>query len=159
MGETRTNEHMVMLRIVGMVILLVAGGPSLPAKRSQLHEQRMVDVRQAIEALSHETEPIERADLARKLAALVRELAVDVDSSVAGELAHFLADPQDDVRYWVAMALGYMGPKAESAIPALERALEERKGRDQGKTSAAAIRIALKKIREKPRPPARQPSR
>jgi hypothetical protein len=59
----------------------------------------------------------------------------------------------------VAMALSYMGPKAGSAIPALEKALAERDGRDQGKTSAAAIRVALQKIRKKPRPDPRQHSK
>lgn len=97
--------------------------------------------------------------MAIKVAASVRESVADLDSKIAGELAQVLGDPQDDVRYWIAMALSYMGPKAVSAIPALEKALKERRGRDQGKTSASAIRLALKKIREKPGPSARQPSR
>ena len=61
-------------------------------------------------------------------------------------LAGMMEDRDDSVRYWMAMALGYLGPQAADAIPALEKALEEIEGRRGSKTSESAIRLALKRI-------------
>jgi HEAT repeat protein len=82
-----------------------------------------------------------------------REAPNGVGRKVVDDIAGFLLDSDDVVRYWAAAALGFLGAQAESAIPALERALREREGKKGSKSSASAIRLALERIRS----PSNQP--
>src|SRR5262245_37493320 len=61
-------------------------------------------------------------------------------------LAGLMTDRHDSVRYWIAMALGFFGPQAIEAVPALQTALKEIEGRPGSKTSESAIRLALRRI-------------
>jgi len=88
-----------------------------------------------------------RTDQAEELAGLVRKNAAKTaPKSVVRILAGLMEDRDDSVRYWIATALGYLGPQAVDAVPALEKALKEIEGRPADKTSEAAIRLALKRI-------------
>ena len=88
-----------------------------------------------------------RTEQAHELAGLVRKKARETaPKSVVRALADLMADRDDSVRYWIAMALGYLGPQASDAVPALEKALREIERHPADKTSESAIRIALKRI-------------
>lgn len=94
-----------------------------------------------------ESSSVRRTDDAQRLAQWVREnKAKVVDPADIELLAGLLTDKDDSVRYWAAMALGYIGPPAQSAVPALQKALEDRKCDRSSKTSASAITIALTNI-------------
>jgi HEAT repeats len=94
-----------------------------------------------------ESSSARRTDDAQRLADWVREnKAKVVDLADIELIAGLLTDKDDSVRYWAAMALGYIGPPAQSAVPALEKALEDKKCDRSSKTSASAITIALTKI-------------
>lgn len=93
-----------------------------------------------------DTSSVTRTEDARRLAQWVREHAGIADSADVDLLASLLADKDDSVRYWAAMSLGYIGPSAQSAVPALEKALEDRRCDHASKTSASAILFALKNM-------------
>jgi hypothetical protein len=97
-------------------------------------------------AIKNEPSVSARTEDAQQLADQVRlnELAVsDADIKL---LADMLSDRDDSVRYWIAMTLGYIGPRARPAVSALGKALEEIQCAHGSKTSADAIRLALTKI-------------
>ena len=92
-----------------------------------------------------------RADLAEQLARLVQADPNAVgDEQVAG-LTAMLGDDADSVRAWTAGALGFIGPRAASAIPALEAARQKQAEADLkfpvSLSSVAAIDLALRRIR------------
>jgi hypothetical protein len=65
-------------------------------------------------------------------------------------LTGMMADQDDSIRYWIATALGYVGPRAKLAVPNLEAALKEVECSMSSKTSASSIRSALEKIGVEP---------
>jgi hypothetical protein len=107
----------------------------------------VAELRSMIAKLRIEEDPDRRAERAQLLTKMVQDHHdVSFGSGVVADLAEVLRDESDRVRYWVALALSHMGPQARDALPALERALQERP-ETRGKTSATAIRIAIDKIR------------
>ena len=52
----------------------------------------------------------------------------NVEPPVVDDMAELLEDNTDLVRFYAAASLGFLGPSARRAIPALEKALEEREG-------------------------------
>jgi len=80
----------------------------------------------------------------------------NLDPPIIDGMAQLLTDNDDWVRFYVAAALGFLGPSARRAIPALERALERTEppkdilpGQTRmfsGITSAQAICAAFAKI-------------
>jgi HEAT repeat protein len=102
----------------------------------------------AIETSAIKSEPSvnARTEDARKLADQIRRNGLVVSDADIKLLADMLSDRDDSVRYWIAMALGYIGPRAQQAVPALEKALREIQCVHASKTSADAIRLALTKI-------------
>jgi HEAT repeat protein len=106
----------------------------------------------AIRALKEPGDRKRRVTQAETLSALVQRCpAAASGAGTVQELASLLGDPEDAVRFWVAGALGFIGPKAAAAIPALEKALDERKGAMGSLTSVEAIRVALERIRRSPK--------
>jgi hypothetical protein len=102
-----------------------------------------------VEKIEREPDIAARTELAEKLMQLVRKDPTRPYSpSLVGRVSNLLDDPADSVRYWVATALGLMGPKASAALPKLERALQVARKIKATKTSEAAIRIAIQRIRE-----------
>lgn len=89
-----------------------------------------------------------RTEDARQLADQVRRNELAVSDADIQLLADMLSDRDDSVRYWIAMSLGYIGPRTRPAVPALGKALEEVQCAHGSKTSADAIRLALTKIEE-----------
>ncbi len=101
-----------------------------------------------------------RGDDAMALADVVRDHAsVASDPEIIRRLVVLLGDVNDAVRGGAAAALGFIGPKAASAIPALEKAYEERKDQSGPLGSSEAIKLALERIRKPSGPPEPQPHR
>ena len=69
-----------------------------------------------------------RTGFAAQLAEFVaaqRGEAARIDAPVVDDMATLLTDADDWVRFYGAASLGFVGPGARRAIPALEKALEE----------------------------------
>jgi hypothetical protein len=64
-----------------------------------------------------------------------------------------LDSPDDSVRYWVATALGNLGPTAKAAVPKLQEMLPKADCINGAITSASGIRYAQIKMGIKPPPP------
>jgi hypothetical protein len=106
-------------------------------------------IRSHLENLKAENRPNARVDIAMKISDEVRlHPDVRLGAGLVSDVTALLTHESDAVRYWIAMALGQMGAQAQASIPALEQALRERPGKTGVKTSATAIRIALKRIHE-----------
>jgi len=52
----------------------------------------------------------------------------NIEAPVVDDMAELLEDNADLVRFYAAASLGFLGPSARRAIPALEKALERREG-------------------------------
>jgi HEAT repeat protein len=120
-----------------------SGGPALMTQieetMAKVSSDKTVDARTgAAEHLANLTQRINRKDIT---AALVTDIASLLDS------------PDDSVRYWVAIALGNLGPAAKAAAPKLEKMLPEADCINGAITSASGIRYALIKMGIKPPPP------
>lgn len=72
----------------------------------------------------------------------------DTDQGVAKAMKAkpLLKDENDSVRYWIAMALGHIGPPAKEAVPNLIVALTDRVNKYVSKDSSSGIRFALDHI-------------
>lgn len=94
-----------------------------------------------------------RVQSAERLAKLTR--GVDpktVDDRTVNGLVSLLDTSDDAVRFWVATAIGNLGPRAKAAIPALKKILPEADCLNGALTSAVAIRQALRRLGTVPPP-------
>jgi len=97
-----------------------------------------------------------RTNAAEKLANLLRKVdPKEIDDQVMNDLITLLDTPDDSVRGWVAAAIGFLGPRAKSAVPSLLKVLPDADCVQGDLTSAGAIRLALKRLGVKPPPPSR----
>jgi HEAT repeat protein len=64
-------------------------------------------------------------------------------STVVPALIESLEDQQADIRWGAAIGLGYFGAEAKSALPNLEKTLNDRDGRVRN-----AARVAISRIRD-----------
>jgi HEAT repeat protein len=99
---------------------------------SQVRAEKTVDARTA--AAEH------LANLARKLS------SKEVTVKLVNDLTSLLDSPDDSVRYWIAVALGNLGPAAKAAAPKLEEMLAKAECINGAITSADGIRYALIKM-------------
>ena len=133
----------MILRFALMACLVVMSQVAIAATPDPWHA-----IAQQVEKIKKESSSTSRPDEAERLADLVKQKAAHViPESLLAEITDLLTDRDDTVRYWTAMALGYLGPQAASSIPALEKALKEIEKVRGSKTSASGIRFALAKIR------------
>jgi len=107
-----------------------------------------------IAQLHSEVSSYERANLAEKLANLIREVNPNkIRDAEIDEISDLLGDSFDPVRMWCAFALGNIGPRALRAIPALQNALKSPIPvtpsffAQPTMDSSMAIQTALRKIR------------
>lgn len=124
-------------------IAQASGGPAL---MNQIKET-MVKVRsdKTVDA---------RTEAAEHLASLTQKISgKDVTGVLVTDIASLLDSPDDSVRYWVATALGNLGPAAKAAAPKLEEMLPKADCINGAITSASGIRYALIKMGIKPPPP------
>jgi hypothetical protein len=91
-----------------------------------------------------------RTEYARQLADLIRRNPGIANNADIESLANMMADRDDSVRYWIAISIGYVGPRARQAVPALEKAFKEKECDHSSKNSTSAISFALTKIVGKP---------
>jgi len=95
-----------------------------------------------------------RTQAAEHLARLTQKISSkEVTEALVTEITALLDSPDDSVRFWVAAALGNLGPVAKAALPRLEEMLPTADCINGAITSAAAIRGALIKMGIKPPPP------
>lgn len=95
-----------------------------------------------------------RTDAAEHLARLTEKISSKVvTEALVTEMTALLDCPDDSVRYWVATALGNLGPIAKSAVPKLQEMLPAADCINGAITSASGIRYALIKMGIKPPPP------
>jgi hypothetical protein len=66
------------------------------------------------------------------------------------DITSLLDSLDDSVRYWVAVALGNLGPAAKAAVPKLEEMLPKADCINGAITSASGIRYALINMGVKP---------
>jgi len=95
-----------------------------------------------------------RTDAAEHLASLTRKISSkEVTETLVTDLTSLLDSPDDSVRYWVAWALGNLGPAAKAAVPKLEEMLPKADCLNGVITSASGIRYALVRMGVKEPPP------
>lgn len=95
-----------------------------------------------------------RTNAAERVSALAHEINPNkVDDKTLADLVNLLDSPDDSVRFWVAIALGNIGPRARVAVPKLEELLPSADCLNGPITSASGIRRALTRMRIKPPPP------
>ncbi len=95
-----------------------------------------------------------RTDAAENLANLTKRFSKkEVTERLVSDLTSLLDSPDDSVRFWIATALGDIGPPAKAAIPKLEKLLPEADCLNGAITSASGIRYALLRMGVKPPPP------
>jgi HEAT repeat protein len=95
-----------------------------------------------------------RTEAAEHLASLTQKIgSKEITEALITDITSLLDSPDDSVRYWVATALGNLGPAAKAAIPKLEEMLPNADCIDGAITSASGIRYALIKMGIKPPPP------
>lgn len=87
-----------------------------------------------------------RARAAIQLTQWVRRNASQVTEADISILIGLLRDDDDIIRGEAAGSLGFIGPRAKAAAPALVRALKERPCTTQPGQSADAMRVALDRI-------------
>jgi HEAT repeat protein len=95
-----------------------------------------------------------RTEAAERLASLTQKITTkEVTEALVTDITSLLDSPDDSVRYWVATALGNLGPTAKAAVPKLQEMLPRADCINGAITSASGIRYALIKMGIKPPPP------
>jgi HEAT repeat protein len=94
-----------------------------------------------------------RTEAAEHLARLAQKISSEeVTEALVTDITSLLDSLDDSVRYWVAVALGNLGPAAKAAVPKLEEMLPKADCINGAITSASGIRYALIKMGIKPPP-------
>ena len=88
------------------------------------------EIAERVASVQSATDPSMRIDRAAHLAEYIASRGplgvADVEAPVVDDMAELLNDNADLVRFYAAASLGFLGPTARRAIPALEKALERR---------------------------------
>ena len=74
---------------------------------------------------------------------LLAKGSINIDIEVISNLASVLDDPDEIVRYWAAMCLGDIGPRAISVAPKLQSLLAQAPPLQMGKGAESGYRFAL----------------
>lgn len=115
----------------------------------------LAEVQNNLERVRTERDNRLRYELAIALAEKIGRLKPeDVPDRLIDDVASLLTSSDDAVRYWAALALAQLGPRAERAVPTLEAALRDRECEGypneprvvRSLTSADGIRTALRRI-------------
>jgi len=130
-------------------VLIALSFTGSPARGAPSRDSKIVErILKAIDAVEKEPDPMESIDRGKEMTELVRSHAFAAsDPDIVRRLTTLLAVPSDGTRGWAAASLGFIGPKAAAAIPALEKAYRERKNMNGSLRSVDAIALALKRIR------------
>lgn len=124
-------------------IAQASGGPAL-----------MKQIKETMAKVQSDKTVDARTEAAQHLASLAQEISSKkVTEALVTDITSLLDSPDDSVRYWVATALGNLGPVAKAAVPKLEEMLPRADCINGTITSASGIRYALIKMGIKPPPP------
>ena len=137
----------LMVQLASVLIALSLTGS--PARSAPSRDGKIVErILKAIDAVEKDLDPMKSIDRGEEMTDLVRSHPFAAsDPEIVRRLTNLLAVPSDGTRGWAAASLGFIGPKAAAAIPALEKAYEERKNMNGNLRSVDAIELALKRIR------------
>jgi len=103
----------------GLLCAALAAAPVSAADTNP--EQPIVDILQRLAAT---TDSVDRVTLTNRLERLILLARPDdVSPSTIDHLGALLDDDSDVIRWKISFALSFMGPKASTTIPALEKAL------------------------------------
>ena len=145
----------MLARTVFFFGVLIVGGVSFDACRAtgQAASTATADAVNEASYVSHEAAIIQRetvrdvrAKTAVRLAQWVRRNPTQVSDADISILIGLLRDDDDVIRGEAAGAIGFVGPRAIAAAPALVQALRERPCTTQPGQSADAMRVALVRI-------------
>ena len=115
---------------------------------------RMKQIKETIAEVRSDKTVDARTETAEHLASLTQKISSkEVTEALVTDMTSLLDSPDDSVRYWVATALGNLGPAAKAAVPKLEEMLPKADCINGAITSASGIRYALIKMGIKPPPP------
>jgi HEAT repeats len=115
---------------------------------------RVAEVEEAIAAVRSDKTVDARTNAAEHLASLTKKIsAKEATEKLVIDVMSLLDSSDDSVRFWVARALGNLGPIAKAAIPKLEEMLPKADCMNGAITSANGIRYALIQMGVKPPPP------
>jgi hypothetical protein len=154
--EPGRNEYMKtlfceVLSVAICVVLLAMPTDGLCEGRN---EASMKEVKETIVTVRSGKTVDTRTQAAERLASLMTKISrKEVTGEFVTEVTSLLDSPDDSVRYWVATALGNLGPAAKAAIPKLEEMLPKADCINGAITSASGIRYALTRMGVKPPPP------
>jgi len=143
-------------RLISVVwLVLIALSPELCAQSHSLPKKQLErQLSETMAKIRNEKTLMSRTDAAEHLATLTRRINPHrVDETTLTEMVSLLDTREDSVRAWVAASLGHLGPRAKVAVPRLLKLLPEVDCLRGSLTSAPFIRIALKRLGEKPPPP------
>jgi HEAT repeats len=138
--------------ILGSVVALTIVGIQPPLLASHDPWRKVVELADEVKSAPPSAD---RGEMARRLELLIkRKRRRTASKELVDKLINLMSDENGQVRSWVAVALGDLGPQAAPAIPALEKAREEdeallRKigGGRSGIWVMDAVDVALKRIR------------
>jgi hypothetical protein len=144
MSRTRTT-------ILGAFLALMIVGVQAPSLASQDPWRKEVELADKVKVAASS---VKQGEMARRLEGLInRKRRKIAPKELVDKLIDLMSDENKQVRLWVALALGDLGPQAAPAIPALEKAREEDEallkeiGGRSGIWVMDAVDVALKKIR------------
>jgi HEAT repeat protein len=157
-GVKRCHWPKLLLGLAAALIYVLVTLVTTETRAADGGSELAAKIELVIEQIKAERSTTVRTDVARRLCALLQHQArSDLDALEArpvDDIAGLLGDRDDSVRYWAAMALGQIGPSANRAVPALERALKEIEPVPgvvvPAKSSESGIRFALRRIAGKP---------
>jgi hypothetical protein len=110
----------------------------------------VASVREEVAIVIVNPDPDARFRAVKRIALALYSDSSRVNESDVVALTGLLSDPNDLVRHWAALAIAQIGPRASSAIPALERALSEVQCIRASKNSASGIALALRRLGVEP---------
>ncbi len=129
--------------VLSCSFLLAAQG----ASRGKGEMASMEQIRSTIANVRAAPSQDERREAAQHLATLVKSAGVKhFPEKLVTDITSLLDSSDDTVRYWVATAIGNIGPDAKSAIPRLKKMLPAADCINGAITSASGIRYALTRL-------------
>lgn len=150
---TQMNRQVV--RAVTSVAAFLLVAVSSPVSQASIAPLNCQAILQGVQDVRMEKDIDGRIDIAEQIAATVRANSeCGSNEAVVKALISLLSDDVDGVRYEAAIALGDIGPRAKSAVPALYKAMKRSDAILDARSevmiptsySGQAIRYAISKI-------------